>query len=386
MISVVGGVAALVVMTGVIQSAEKAVAVELERSQGGSLVLRPERVAHRNAWLRETRATSLTPSDVEGIRLSALVRRASGVLMATATVKAEGESSEVTLVGVDSSYFQMGSCVLASGRVWSERESQGVQRLALVDSVVGQELDLGSAIVGASVWLNGVPTQVIGVVETCALPLQPAKDDAPVILVPLRAAMTRLAGRNNLDAIALEPWDSRQAESTKRGVLKLMRVRHRTGEGEATPFTIESPVDPRRLEAETARGFAVVLGRAGWVALVVGVMSIVAVALMSIKERAIEIGVRRAVGAARRDVFLQFVGESALLSGIGGGIGALAGLGAVCGIASLNGWPVALPLSALAAAQGGSILVGVAAGVIPAKVACSVTPEVALRGDRVAVQ
>ncbi len=148
-----------------------------------------------------------------------------------------------------------------------------------------------------------------------------------------------------------------------------------------TPAAAEWPEDLDRPSEETSQTFSSLLVGVASIALLVGGIGILAMMVISVRERAREIGVRRAVGARRRDILLQFLLEAMALSLIGGIFGILVGLTAGVVLSRITGWPIAVSLPAAVSAAGVSAVIGIVFGTYPARRAAHVNPVVALRTE-----
>ncbi|MDH4238186.1 MAG: FtsX-like permease family protein [Phycisphaerae bacterium] len=159
-----------------------------------------------------------------------------------------------------------------------------------------------------------------------------------------------------------------------------MRQRHRL-RGKRDDFAIQNQVALLEVERETAAAMTLLIGSIAGISLIVGGVGILAVMLISVRERTNEIGLRRAVGALRRDIRNQFLIESALLSGTGGVVGAAIGAVLAFTLSSLGYWHTIISWPAVGAALAFSITVGIISGIYPAIRAAKLAPIEALRAD-----
>ena len=161
----------------------------------------------------------------------------------------------------------------------------------------------------------------------------------------------------------------------------LLRERHRIRAGRPDDFTIQSQAEILEAAQETSGTFTLLLGSVAGISLFVGGIGILAMMVISVRERTKEIGVRRAVGARRRDILAQFILEAASLSLAGGLIGVVVGLGGGVAIGRVTGWPTAVSPMAVLLAVGISALVGIFFGAYPARRAALLDPIEALRAE-----
>jgi putative ABC transport system permease protein len=161
----------------------------------------------------------------------------------------------------------------------------------------------------------------------------------------------------------------------------LLRERHRIRAGRPDDFTIQTQAEILEAAQETSQTLSLLLGSVAGISLFVGGIGILAMMVISVRERTGEIGVRRAVGARRRDILLQFILEATGLSLAGGLIGSLAGVAGGLILGRVTGWPTAISPLAILLAVGVSAAVGIFFGAYPARRAARVDPIVALRAE-----
>jgi putative ABC transport system permease protein len=168
------------------------------------------------------------------------------------------------------------------------------------------------------------------------------------------------------------------SESDIRG---LLRERHRLKEDKPDDFTIQNQLDILEAERGTTESFTLLIGSIAGVSLLVGGVGILAVMLILVRERTNEIGVRRAVGARRKDILLQFMMEATTLSIAGGIVGIILGLIGSIIVRYATRWPVALSVAPILISFGFSFVVGFFFGVYPARKASRLDPIEALRAE-----
>jgi putative ABC transport system permease protein len=246
---------------------------------------------------------------------------------------------------------------------------------------VVDELVLGDDPVGREIYIGTLPVTVIGVMEKRGVSLGTDIDD--LVFVPFDTALT-IFGRSAAEQVQLRL----HAESTmvvdqvKDEIRRVLRVRHRIAKDQPDDFEILLQDELLKTVGKVLGGVTAVIGGVVGIALLVGGIGIMNIMLVSVTERTREIGVRKAVGARRQDVLVQFLIEAVTLSLVGGGIGLLLGYGLGAGVASVlpGDWPAAhVPLWAILLALGFSIAVGVFFGIYPAGKASRLDPIEALR-------
>jgi putative ABC transport system permease protein len=296
-----------------------------------------------------------------------------------------GNRNWITQVaGINNDYLVAREWKIDKGRSFTSDEIAPGEKVAIVGSVIIDELFDGRAGIGETFRIGNVPFRVIGVLEKKGLGAAGrSQDDA--VFIPLSTAKSRVIGavrgtnREALDLILVKLSDSAVASMVQSNIEALLRQRHHIRGDAPSDFTIENPAD-----VLTARGAAVhtlnmLLIAVASVSLIVGGISIMNIMLVSVTERTREIGLRLAVGATRRNIQGQFLIEAATLATVGGLVGALLGAAAAVEIAWNVGWPVLINPWAIVLACGFAGFIGIVFGLYPARRAARLDPIVALR-------
>jgi putative ABC transport system permease protein len=321
------------------------------------------------------RAPELRLSDAETLRRAfrhaavAPLRRING-----ATAGADA----AVVAGVTSQWRTTSRLDVANGRWLRDDDRRGV---AVLGEAVARRQFPGENPIGRVVLAAGDWRTVIGVLSPAAargasVPAQ-ALDVDRTIFVPLAASDQSLGDGDDGTAVhqivmriarGVDP--SREAESVRRALAR---------DHEPSTFDVLVPRELLRAKLRAQRTFRAVMFAVGGLALLVSGIGITNIMVSSVSERAAEIGLRRAVGARRREVVRQFAAEAIVLSAMGGAAGILAGAAAAGGIALVAAWPVAITPASVFVSLGLAAVVGLASGIYPAHLAASMTPVDALR-------
>jgi len=369
MAGVAVGVAAVTAMSAAGRGAERRVVEKLRSLGTNSIVVNAAPV---RSGAGRTPAALLVPSDAGRlVEDCPSVAAAAPAVSRTILVKAEERQAQTTVVGVPPEGLPLRNVAVRTGRAFDEEDDRARRRVALVGPTVVERLFRGLDPIGLTLVVGRVPFEVIGVTERRGTDAN-GTDQDDVVVVPLGTAMRRLLNVSTVQLLHVRARAPELLGRAEREVRESLRASHRVREGRPDPFSIQVPAALLRSEREAAAAMGrLTLGVAG-VALGVGGVGILAVMLLSVRERRREIGLRRSVGARRKDILLQFVGESVLLSGAGSVLGALLGMGAGIFLGDPS-WED----SGLAA--GLSLLAGIAFGLWPAWRAARLDPIAALR-------
>ena len=231
--------------------------------------------------------------------------------------------------------------------------------------------------VGRTLEINKVLFKVIGVASPRGQDLS-GNDQDDVIYTPLSTAMARVFHVTFLQSILVQATDLSAMEALPGAMSPILRRSHRLKLDKEDDFTIQDQAQLMQSEQDTSQAFTVLVGSVAGVSLFTGGIGILAVMLISIRERTREIGLRRALGGRKRDILTQFLLEAGALAAMGGLAGILIGIGGTVLTCHLMKWPTVWPWDATILATGLSILMGVGFGLYPAMKAARLEPATAL--------
>jgi putative ABC transport system permease protein len=330
----------------------------------------------------------LTLGDAEALKDSfsaPSIEAVAPVLQGNTEVSYGGEASTVTLTGVTPEYFPVRNYTVIEGEEITEEHILGRASVVLLGVEVADNLfGHREGLVGETVRIEGQPFRVLGVLEERGGGMMGSQDNE--VLIPFSTAQARILRRSpsdRVDVIFVQSIDADSVTTTEEEISQILSQRHRTAVGE-NDFTIFSQQDMVDTASSITGILTTFIGGIAAISLLVGGIGIMNIMLVSVTERTREIGLRKALGARKRDILIQFLTESSLLSLVGGLIGIALGwaIGAVVGVVSTNsGTPFepAVSLSAVLLATMFSTAIGLFFGIYPANRAANLVPVEALR-------
>ena len=285
----------------------------------------------------------------------------------------------VQVTGTSANYLQVRNFEMAAGRMFTNAENRYLRRVAVLGWTVLEQLRLDNpwAIIGQHIRIQGMRFEVVGVMALKGM--AGVRDANEQILIPIRTARYRLFGRERLNDIFVLARDEESIPFAMTELQQVIRRSHRIRPGEPDDFRIRSQVDFLETLNQSTGTFTLLLAGIAGVSLIVGGIGIMNIMLVSVTERTHEIGVRKALGATRGNILLQFLAEAVLICLIGGVIGVSAGLAGSHLMSEAFAWDIAIDARtvALAVAYAGGL--GILFGVWPAQRAARLDAVEALR-------
>ena len=266
---------------------------------------------------------------------------------------------------------------IASGEMFNERDQKLRAKVAVVGNTVIKNMFGEDDPLGKTVRINAIPFKVIGVFEGKGLDSDGVDQD-DILLIPITSMLRRLLNQNYISTIYAKADSRENIDRVAIKIKTLLRDRHKISDDAEDDFTIISQLDLENLKAETSELFTRLIVGVAAISLVVGGIGILAVMLISVKERTREIGVRRAVGATKGDIVGQFLFESILIGLFGGCSGVVLGVGITLGITAWDIGNLILDMQSIYISTGVCTAIGIMFGLFPAIKASRLDPMVAL--------
>jgi putative ABC transport system permease protein len=389
-LGVVIGVAAVISLMAIGQGSQQAVTENIESLGSNLLFVRSGATMFAGIRGAQGSAGTLTLADAEALADSGLAPLVAAVAPETQTrgqVVAGGQNTNTTVMGVTPEYHDVRNTPVAEGEEISSYHLDRKSMVAVLGSSVAETLFGQASPVGQTIRIEGKQFEVIGVLESKGGTGFGSQDDQ--ILIPITTMQYRLSsqrtasGELSVQTINVQVVDGIETDVAIQQITSILVERHRIGAGEEYDFNISSQEEVIETLEESREIWVVLLGAIAGISLLVGGIGVMNIMLVSVTERTREIGIRKAVGAKRRDILLQFLVEATLMGLIGGGLGVAAGLGVTSLVSgtTLGGTTIETAISAniIILAVCVAVGVGILFGLWPAYRAARLHPIEALR-------
>jgi len=376
MLGIIIGVAAVITMVALGTGAQQAVNDQLDRLGGNILSVNTGSFMRRGVSLDNQK---LTLDDATAIArdvasASAIVPETTGSI----PVKFGNKSQTTEIVGTTPNYAEVNNYELMYGRMFTDSENAARKRVIVLGGKVPAALETDpTMLIGENLIIKGTSFEIIGIFEPKgSVGFRNTDENA---WVPLATAQSRLTGSEDLTAIGVQVKPGITMENATIDIERVMRKEHGILPGGDNDFGINDRKQFLSMQQDAAEIFSYLLAGIAGISLIVGGIGIMNIMLVTVTERTREIGIRKALGATRTTMLLQFLIEAITLCIAGGILGIALGSGAASLLASVLGWSTPLSASAVSIAFGFSAVVGLCVVLLPARKAASLDPIAALR-------
>ena len=383
LLGIVIGVSSVIIMVSVGKGAEKQVLGRIE-AMGTNLIVVTAGQVQRTAGRQQVRGTvtTLTIEDAEALNEECpAVRAVAPVQGGKLQVKYENLATNTTITGTTVDILTIRKLKVERGSFFGDEENSGSRRVAVLGPTVVRNLFERSGPVGETIRIGKVPFEVIGVLEAKGSDLNGIDQDDQ-IFIPISTALRRLFNVAYINTVNIEAASKDNMALAQQQVREVLRERHRLNKQDKDDdFLIQNQTDLIEAQRETSETFTVLIASIAGVSLLVGGIGILAIMLMAIKERTNEIGLRRAVGASRKDILVQFLLEASALSVGGGIVGIGTGLAGSLLTAAVTRLETSVSPMSIVLSFTFSLGIGLFFGVYPARKASLLDPITALRTE-----
>ena len=383
MLGMIIGVGAVIALVGAGAGAQAQVAERFSSLGTNLLVISPRGGSFRGVAQGSSSSRALTNDDVVAIANQATLVAAIAPEYSTRAQVVNGNKNvQTSVLGVTAEYLTVRNYTVARGRFLEAQDLSAHAKVAVLGAAVVDDLFSTTLVdpLGKTIKINRESYVVIGIMASKGVSGFQNMDDQ--VFIPLTTAQIRFGGAGNkslqsinVQAVSADKMDFAQAELTA-----ILRASHGLASSQSNNFNIQNQAQIVETAQQTSQTLTQLLGSIAAISLVVGGIGIMNIMLVSVTERTREIGIRKAAGAMRRDILMQFLVEAVVLSLVGGITGVIIGYAGAGAVTQLLGGTRALVTGAsVAMALGVSIAVGLFFGIYPATRAAALNPIDALR-------
>jgi len=388
LVGIIVGVTAVIAVVTIIKGLDQTVAQTFS-SQGSTVFTvskNPQIIKSREEFIKSNRRKDVTHEDAEAIsRTCTACWRVGIAANAVETVKYNDQKAEnVRIRGVDPiTMFDIDGVSIDTGRIWTDSEGASGREICVIGPDMLKNLfndAPADRAVGQEIRIDGRPYLVLGVLEPLGSIFGFSRDN--VVYIPYSTYQKAYGGRRSL-VVFVQVHNTDQLESAEDQVRTVMRNRrgHLNGDTDDEGFALETQdVFLNLYSSATSNIKWVTVGVAG-ISLIVGGIVVMNIMLVSVTERTKEIGIRKAIGARRKDIMTQFLIEAVTVAALGGAIGVGTGFGLAYLISALIGFPLLVSVASAVLGVGVSSAVGIISGLWPAWRAAKLDPIEALRAE-----
>ncbi|MBD3790963.1 MAG: ABC transporter permease [Campylobacterales bacterium] len=377
-VGIVIGIASVIAMVNIGKGASQSITQSVEQLGSNTLYIMPGQ--RRGPGTRGVVEKPFKKKDLETLRSSIYALNViSPVESASMTVVYKEQNYRTNIRGVENEYLQIQNWNLAEGRAFEKNELRTGQNVCILGQSIIENLSTTpKSIVGRKVRLKNFSCEVIGVLEEKGADTF-GRDQDDVVLVPFTLFQRRIGGSDNIHLMMAQVKENVPLEEAKIQIERVLRERRHIEKSDEDDFQVRSMTALLDTITQVTTVLTVMLGAVAAISLVVGGIGIMNIMLVSVTERTREIGIRMAVGAMAKDILVQFLIESIVLSGLGGIVGIATGMLITFGVAEWLDIALVIDPSITLIALVFSMLIGIIFGIIPARKAANMNPIDALR-------
>ena len=379
MLGIIIGVGAVIAMISVGMGVRKNVTDSIASLGSNMLVIMPGSANRGGVRSAAGSTITLKYDDAEAIR-----KRVRNIDYVSPTVSGSyqtvygNQNWNSSVTGVTPDYMSIQSLKVQSGSFITESDMSKRNRVAVIGTTVASNLFGTENPVGKNIRVNNAPYKIIGVLAAKGQSSM-GRDQDDVVIIPLTTAQERMLGITYVQSINVQVASQDKMEQAQSEIETLLRQRHRITGGKEDDFTVRNLTSLMETMSQTTGMITLLLGSIAGISLIVGGIGIMNIMMVSVTERTREIGIRKALGATFRNIMMQFLIESVVISVIGGMIGIVLGCAASMAISVVGDFSTVITIAPILISFFFSVGIGLFFGIYPARKAAKLDPIEALR-------
>lgn len=380
MLGVIIGVGAVITMLAIGQGSKNSIKSQISEMGSNMIMIFPG--AENRGGVRQSSddMQTLKPSDYE-----ALIDEATTIAHLTPSVNSSGQwiygnnNYPSQVQGVNSQFLDIRQRKISQGEMFTEEDVKRAAKVCVLGKTLVDNLfPEGTDPIGKVVRFGSIPMTVVGVLQEKGYNTM-GQDQDDMALVPYTTVMKRILAIDYLQGIQASAINEEQTERTIEEITEILRTQHKLRDGEENNFTIRSMQELAEMISSTSTMLTVLLAAVAGISLLVGGIGIMNIMIVSVTERTREIGLRMSIGARGRDIMMQFLIESIIISVTGGVLGILLGAFVTWMISTIAHWPVVIEPGSVILSFVVCTVIGIIFGFYPAAKASHLDPIEAIR-------
>ncbi|MDQ5962581.1 MAG: putative transport system permease protein [Patescibacteria group bacterium] len=379
-LGIVIGIGSVISMTSIGQGAKKSIEQSIQSVGSNLLIIQGGQVRTGSTQISAGRggAKILTIKDLQVVQALDTLQAVSGEVSGRYQIVTKGKNTNTQVIGASPEYEIVRSVSVDIGSFFTDSDNERKAKVAIIgpttrNDLFGEDADP----VGQTIRIKNISFRIIGVTVPKGGSGFTSQDD--MIIVPLLTAQHYLTGDEYVGTISASAWDTEQIEEAKTSIQQALFVSRNIEDASMADFSIISQADIVATASSITNTFTILLAAIASISLLVGGIGIMNMMLTSVSERTREIGLRKAIGASNKDIYLQFLFEAITLTIIGGIVGIVLGVSASFSLQFLGIIQTAISLTSILLAFGVSASIGIIFGFYPARKAAKLSPIKALR-------
>lgn len=381
MLGIIIGISSVIAMVSIGQGAQSSIEANIQSIGSNLIIVSPGAQRGPGFQVSSGRgsARTLTQADADAILKDiTLAKAVSPEISGRYQVTSKGKNTNTSVIGVTSSYPDVRNLQLEEGAFITDQHLRSLSKVAILGPTVRDDL-FGEGVnpVGQTIRIKSIEFKIIGLNAVKGGSGFGSQDD--MIFIPLTSAQRFLAGDNYVTNISVQAPDVQSMPDIQQQITDLLLTRHKISDPQLADFSILNQQDIVATASSITQTFTILLGAVAGISLLVGGIGIMNMMLTTVTERTREIGLRKAIGAKRKDINKQFLAEAIMLTFIGGTIGVILGWLISFAVSYFGIIQTKVSLSSVLLAFGVSAGIGIVFGYYPAKRAASLNPIEALR-------
>ncbi len=381
-LGIVIGIGSVIAMISIGQGSTASIQASIQSLGSNLLMVSPsfQRGVGTQVSAGRGSARTLKQEDADAIQKEiTLIKAIAPELSGRYQITAKGTNTNTSVVGTTAAYPTVRNVEIAEGAFISEQNVRSLSKVAVLGPTTRDDLfgEDATGVVGKTIRINKIDFKVIGITKEKGGSGMSNQDDT--IFIPLSTAQRFLAGSNYLSTIYVEVIDQESMTTAQEQITSLLLSRHNISNPELADFSIMNQADIVESVSSISDTLTILLGAISGISLIVGGIGIMNMMLTTVTERTREIGLRKAIGAKKKDISLQFLTESVMLTFIGGIVGIFLGWILSYAVAYFGNTTTVVAPWSIFLAVGVSAAIGIIFGYYPARRAAGLNPIEALR-------